>query len=175
MAILSAFACENISEPKIEIEFKNGDFEQGIFFPDYWEISPVGVKWFEYSYDYDHAYSGERSIKLTIPDYSQATFSMAGLFQLIFDFPASNELSFTVFIKTESIDTGTVRFAATLLDKNGHCLKNSFNQDNITGTRDWEKLEIISEIPGETRAIYFYLMLEGQGTVWFDKARVDFK
>ena len=43
----------------------------------------------------------------------------------------------------------------------------------IKGTTDWKKYEIVLDVPGNSHAIAFGVLLAGQGTVWLDDATFE--
>ena len=43
----------------------------------------------------------------------------------------------------------------------------------IKGTSDWQKYEIVLDIPLESNAIAYGVMLNGNGKIWFDNFRIE--
>jgi hypothetical protein len=43
----------------------------------------------------------------------------------------------------------------------------------IKGTRDWERLEIVLDVGETATAVYFGLLMDGEGTVWLDDLEFD--
>ena len=43
----------------------------------------------------------------------------------------------------------------------------------IKGTKDWQKYEIVLDIPTNSKSINYGILLSGEGTVWFDNLQLD--
>jgi hypothetical protein len=43
----------------------------------------------------------------------------------------------------------------------------------IQGTRDWQKYEIVLDVPAKSTGIFFGILLEGKGQVWLNNVRFE--
>lgn len=172
LILISVFfiECENISEPDIQVVFRNGDFEYGEPIPDYWNLNYYnsGI----ITLETEAFFSGKRSIRIDNPDIPSGSFST--IFQTIIDFPDKIFLKFSAYVKTENIIDGSAKLHVSFIDDEGHQIKLDTTKNEIRNVVNWEKCEVISEIPQQRCLIILYLILNGEGTAWFDKVEVEF-
>ncbi|WP_026808548.1 S41 family peptidase [Arenibacter latericius] len=129
-------------------------------------LSDGWVKWGNYELTIDSiTHSGDKSGKIT----SDQTGSSFG--SIAYKIPA-NYLGKTIqldgYMKTKNVENG---FAGLLLrvDGNGSSLAfDNMQNQNVTGTRDWQKYTISLNYPEEAENIFIAGILSGKGEVWFD-------
>ncbi len=79
-----------------------------------------------------------------------------------------NRLRLSGYVKTE----GVIGQASLWMRVDGP--KGEIRQDKpVTGTTDWEKFEIILDVPRDSAEIAFGVSLEGKGRVWVDDFQLE--
>lgn len=76
-----------------------------------------------------------------------------------------NKIKISVYVKSENV-VGEARLIVNI-----NKIKNKFNyhrSENINGTNDWKKIEIITNVPANSKTINFGVFLLGTGKIWFD-------
>ena len=129
-------------------------------------LSNGWFKWGNYELTTDSvAHSGTKSGKIT----SDQTGSSFG--SIAYKIPANyegKEIRLEGFMKIKDVENG---FAGLLLRVDGNgtslALDNMQNQ-NITGTRDWQKYNITLNYPEGAENIFIAGILTGRGEAWFD-------
>ena len=97
------------------------------------------------------------------------------LMQTIIDNDYSNKrIKMTSYVKTEgTIDTAQMWVRIDDFDK--RIMADFDNMDNrpIIGTNDWQKCEIIFDVPPSNYTINFGVFLHGRGKIWVDNISFD--
>lgn len=129
-------------------------------------LSDGWFKWGNYELTTDSvAHSGTKSGKIT----SDQTGSSFG--SIAYKIPANyegKEIRLEGFMKIKDVENG---FAGLLLrvDGNGTSLAfDNMQNQNITGTRDWQKYNITLNYPEGAENIFIAGILTGRGEAWFD-------
>lgn len=129
-------------------------------------LSDGWIKWGNYELTTDSvAHSGTKSGKIT----SDQTGSSFG--SIAYKIPANyegKEIRLEGFMKIKDVENG---FAGLLLrvDGNGTSLAfDNMQNQNITGTRDWQKYNITLNYPEGAENIFIAGILTGRGEAWFD-------
>lgn len=129
-------------------------------------LSDGWFKWGNYELTTDSvAHSGTKSGKIT----SDQTGSSFG--SIAYKIPANyegKEIRLEGFMKIKDVENG---FAGLLLrvDGNGTSLAfDNMQNQNITGTRDWQKYNISLNYPEGAENIFIAGILTGRGEAWFD-------
>ena len=129
-------------------------------------LSDDWFKWGNYELTMDeNAHSGKKSGKIT----SDPTGSSFGI--IAYKIPANYEgktIKLEGFMKIKDVENG---FAGLLLrvDGNGNSLAfDNMQNQNITGTRDWQKFTITLDYPEGAENIFIAGILSGKGEAWFD-------
>lgn len=128
-------------------------------------LSEGWFKWGNYDLTIDVlAHSGTKSGKITSTD--NGNFG-----SIAYKIPA-NYIGKTIklegYMKIKNVENG---FAGLLLriDGNGSSLAfDNMQNQNITGTKDWQKYSITLNYPKEAENIFIAGILSGKGQVWFD-------
>ncbi len=150
--------CQGQETEKFNLGFENQKDEKSI--SDGW------FKWGSYELTIDeNAHSGKKSGKIT----SDSTGNSFG--SIAYKIPANYEgktIKLEGFMKTKNVKYG---FAGLLLrvDGNGNSLAfDNMQNQNITGTKDWQKYTITLNYPEGAENIYIAGILSGKGEAWFD-------
>ncbi|MBU2947011.1 S41 family peptidase [Zobellia uliginosa] len=129
-------------------------------------LSDGWVKWGNYELTTDSfAHSGTKSGKIT----SDQTGSSFG--SIAYKIPANyegKEIRLEGFMKIKDVENG---FAGLLLRVDGSGTSLAFDNmqnQNITGTRDWQKYNITLSYPEGAENIFIAGILTGKGEAWFD-------
>jgi len=129
-------------------------------------LSDGWLNWGNYELTIDSiAHSGKKSGKIT----SDQTGSSFG--SIAYKIPANysgKTIQLDGYMKIKNVENG---FAGLLLrvDGNGSSLAfDNMQNQNITGTRDWQKYTISFDYPKEAENIFIAGILSGKGEAWFD-------
>lgn len=129
-------------------------------------LSDGWFKWGNYELTIDSvAHSGEKSGKIT-SDQIGSSFGC-----IAYKIPANyegKEIKLEGFIKIKNVENG---FAGLLLRVDGNASSLAFDNmqnQNITGTRDWQKYNITLIYPEGAENIFIAGILTGKGEAWFD-------
>lgn len=157
LAILSLY-CQAQKVDKYNLGFENQKDER--------MLSDGWFKWGTYELKIDSsAYSGKRSGKIS----SDQTGSSFGC--IVYKIPASykgKKIKLEGSLKIKDVENG---FAGLLLrvDGNGTTLAfDNMRNQNLTGTKEWQKYTITLDYPKQAENIYIAGILSGKGEVWFD-------
>jgi hypothetical protein len=129
-------------------------------------LSDGWLKWGNYELIIDSiAYSGKKSGKIT-SNQTENTFGC-----IAYKIPANYKgktIQLNGYMKIKNVENG---FAGLLLrvDGNGSSLAfDNMQNQNITGTKDWQKYSITLDYPEDAENIFIAGMLSGKGEAWFD-------
>jgi C-terminal processing protease CtpA/Prc len=156
--LLTAFNCQAQNNDKFNLGFEAQNNEKGL--SDGW------MKWGNYELVIDSvAHTGEKSGKI-ISDEAGSSFG-----SIAYKIPANYEgtsIQLDGFMKIENVEDG---FAGLLLriDGNGSTLVlDNMQNQNISGTKEWQKYTITLSYPQEAENIFIAGFLAGKGEAWFD-------
>ena len=129
--------------------------------PDY----TVGV-------DHDVVHSGKSSGYIQ----SKATASTGSYeqshFKRAIDY-RGKRLRLSGYIKTEQV-TGRAGIWVSVVDSSNQLLGLDNMQNRpITGTTNWQKYEIVLDIPEDSATIWYGVLLQGEGKIWLDDAHLE--
>lgn len=109
--------------------------------------------------------------------YLKATATrVEGFGTLMQDFRADHYLGkrvrFSAFVKTENVQDWAGLWMR--VDKGSQMLAFD-NMENrpMKGTSDWQKYEVVLDVPQEASGMFFGVLLTGQGTVWLNSAKIE--
>jgi hypothetical protein len=78
----------------------------------------------------------------------------------------------SAFVKSENVE-----HSALWLRMDGDGMKvlnfDGMNNRSINGTADWQKFDIVLDVPSETRQIIFGINLKGSGQIWLDDVELE--
>ena len=158
LLIIFSISCQAQEPEKYNLSFENQSENTSL--SDGW------FKWGNYELTIDSiAHSGKKSGKIT----SDQTGSSFG--SIAYKIPANysgKTIQLDGYMKIKNVENG---FAGLLLrvDGNGSSLAfDNMQNQNITGTRDWQKYTISLEYPEEAENIFIAGILSGKGDAWFD-------
>ncbi|MCE7053187.1 S41 family peptidase [Algoriphagus sp. AGSA1] len=129
-------------------------------------LSTGWFKWGEYTLSTDSiAYSGKKAGKI-------ASSEAGGAFgSIVYKIPAKykgNTIKLEGYMKIKEVENG---FAGLMLriDGGGSSLAfDNMQNQNISGTKDWQKYSITLPYPEQAENIFLGGILAGNGEVWFD-------
>lgn len=157
LLFIAAFSCHAQTSEKFNLGFENQK--------DKTSLSDGWFKWGNYDLTIvDNAYLGEKSGKITSID--NGNFG-----SIAYKIPANyigKIITLEGYMKIENVIDG---FAGLLLriDGNGGSLAfDNMQNQNIAGTKDWQKYSITLNYPEEAENIYIAGILTGKGEAWFD-------
>lgn len=155
---LTFFSCQTQKLEKYNLGFESQ--KEGETLSDGW------FKWGNYALTIDNsAYSGKKSGKISAASTENSFGSIA------YRIPAKytgKTITLEGFMKIKNVENG---FAGLLLriDGNGSTLAfDNMQQQQITGTKDWQKYSITLDYPKEAETIVVAGILSGKGEAWFD-------
>lgn len=157
--ILTSFtiSCQAQTDPKFNLGFEKQNAGNA--------LSEGWFKWGNYVLSIDTlSNSGRKSGKITSTEHG--SFG-----SIAYKIPANytgKTIQLEGFMKIKNVENG---FAGLLLrvDGNGQSLVfDNMQQQNISGTRDWQKYTITLNYPEEAEIIFVAGILSGQGEAWFD-------
>lgn len=136
--------------------------------PQGWTITGQKTEGYEVSLDRTEVHLGRASACLRSTG-KQGADSFITLMQL---FSAEQyhgkRLKLTAFVKVEQV-TGWAGLWMRVDHSNGEMLRFDNMQDRpLQGTLDWNQFAVVLDIPKESHAIAFGILLSGEGRVWVD-------
>jgi len=153
-----SFGCQAQKTEKYNLGFENQKEKE--------TLSDGWFKWGNYELEIAAlAHSGEKSGKIT----SDPTGSSFG--SIAFKIPANyvgKTIKLEGYMKIKNVENG---YAGLLLriDGNGSSLAfDNMQNQNISGTKDWQKYTITLDYPEEAENIFIAGILSGKGEAWFD-------
>ena len=158
LLIIICFNCQAQDSERFNLGFENQSEDQ-----------PLANGWFKWgNYDItlsDTTYSGEKSGKIKSDQAGQSFGSIA------YNIPANysgKKIKLEGFMKIRNVENGSAGLLLRI-DGNGNTLEFDKMQDqNVTGTRDWQKYSITLKYPEEAENIIVAGILMGKGEAWFD-------
>ena len=158
LLIIVSISCQAQEPEKYNLDFEKQSENTSL--SDGW------VKWGNYELTIDSiTHSGNKSGKIT----SDQTGSSFG--SIAYKIPANysgKTIQLDGYMKIKNVENG---FAGLLLrvDGNGSSLAfDNMQNQNVTGTRDWQKYTISLNYPEEAENIIIAGILSGKGEAWFD-------
>jgi C-terminal processing protease CtpA/Prc len=153
-----SFSCQAQETEKYNLGFENQKENE--------TLSDGWFKWGNYELTIDAtAHSGKKSGKIT----SDQTGSSFG--SIAYKIPANyvgKTIKLEGYMKIQNVENG---FAGLLLrvDGNGSSLAfDNMQNQNVSGTKDWQKYSITLDYPEEAENIFIAGILSGKGEAWFD-------
>jgi C-terminal processing protease CtpA/Prc len=153
-----SFSCQAQETEKYNLGFENQKENE--------TLSNGWFKWGNYELTIDAtAHSGKKSGKIT----SDQTGSSFG--SIAYKIPANyvgKTIKLEGYMKIQNVENG---FAGLLLrvDGNGSSLAfDNMQNQNVSGTKDWQKYSITLDYPEEAENIFIAGILSGKGEAWFD-------
>jgi C-terminal processing protease CtpA/Prc len=153
-----SFSCQAQETEKYNLGFENQKENE--------TLSNGWFKWGNYELTIDTtAHSGKKSGKIT----SDQTGSSFG--SIAYKIPANyvgKTIKLEGYMKIQNVENG---FAGLLLrvDGNGSSLAfDNMQNQNVSGTKDWQKYSITLDYPEEAENIFIAGILSGKGEAWFD-------
>tara|TARA_B110000090_G_C13399050_1_gene452530 strand:- start:4780 stop:6987 length:2208 start_codon:yes stop_codon:yes gene_type:complete len=153
-----SFSCQAQETEKYNLGFENQKENE--------TLSDGWFKWGNYELTIDAtAHSGKKSGKIT----SDQTGSSFG--GIAYKIPANyvgKTIKLEGYMKIQNVENG---FAGLLLrvDGNGSSLAfDNMQNQNVSGTKDWQKYSITLDYPEEAENIFIAGILSGKGEAWFD-------
>jgi hypothetical protein len=139
--------------------------------PRGWFVAGSNPSAYESGIDIQMPYNGHSSafLKATAP-------RVEGFGTLMQDFRADHYLGkrvrFSAFAKTENAQDWAGLWMR--VDKGSQMLSfDNMQSRPIKGTTDWQKYDVVLDVPPEATGIYFGVLLTGQGTVWVNSAKFE--
>ncbi len=153
-----SFSCQAQETEKYNLGFENQKEKS--------TLSDGWFKWGNYELTIDAtAHSGKKSGKIT----SDQTGSSFG--SIAYKIPANyvgKTIKLEGYMKIQNVENG---FSGLLLrvDGNGSSLAfDNMQNQNVSGTKDWQKYSITLDYPEEAENIFIAGILSGKGEAWFD-------
>ena len=157
LILITAFSCQAQTSEKFNLGFENQKEKANL--SDGW------FKWGNYDLAIDEkAHSGMKSGKITSTDngnFGSITYKIPANYK-------GKKITLEGYMKIENVVDG---FAGLLLriDGNGSSLAfDNMQNQNIAGTKDWQKYSITLNYPEEAENIFVAGILSGKGEAWFD-------
>ena len=157
LIFIIAFSCQAQTNEKFNLGFENQ--KEKITLSDGW------FKWGTYDLIIDaEAHTGSKSGKITSSD--NGDFG-----SIAYKIPANYKgktIKLKGYMKIENVENG---FAGLLLRVDGNGSSSAFDNmqnQNITGTRDWQQYSITLDYPEGAENIFIAGILAGKGEAWFD-------
>src|SRR6056297_1532119 len=110
------------------------------------------------------SYSGEKSCKITSTDYG----NFGGI---VYEIPAGfsgKTIELEGYMKTKNVEEGFAGLLLSVVDNNQTLASSRMEEQNITGTNDWQKYSIKLDYPEKAENIFLGGLLTGNGEAWFD-------
>ncbi len=129
-------------------------------------LSDGWFKWGNYELTSDKiSYSGQWSGKITSDDTGSSFGSIA------YKIPANYEgniIRLDGFMKIKNVEKGFAGLLLRIDGDSGSLAFDNMQQQNITGTKDWQQYSITLKYPEGAKNIFIAGILTGKGEAWFD-------
>ncbi|VAW29622.1 FIG00652073: hypothetical protein [hydrothermal vent metagenome] len=153
-----SFSCQGQKAEKYNLGFENQKEEKS--------LSEGWFKWGNYELTIsDTSHSGKKSGKITSDKAGSSFGSVA--YKIPTNY-SGKTIQLEGYMKIKNVENG---FAGLLLrvDGNGRSLAfDNMQNQNIAGTKDWQKYIITLDYPDEAENIFIAGILSGKGEAWFD-------
>jgi C-terminal processing protease CtpA/Prc len=164
-ALIAAFSLSAQTAGKITTAdwgFENPAIEKSDFYRSF------GDSTYHLYLDSSVVHSGKYALAINSnavkPDFRAWSFRLPGNY-------AGKQITLSGYFKTEDVTDG---FAGLFMRIDPRVAFDNMRQQDIKGTRDWEKFSIILNLdPSVTTGIYIGGLLTGKGKVWFDDIHVS--
>jgi len=162
LIIICGLSCNGQETKKFNLGFENQGSKSDL--PEGW------IKWGNYNLETDtlEFHSGKRSGKIVADGRSFGSIA--------YKIPANytgKKIRLKGYMKIKNVENG---FAGLLMriDGNGTSLEfDNMQEQNITGTKDWQRYSISLNYPEDADNIYVAGILVGNGEAWFDDFVVE--
>lgn len=168
----SAFAADEVT-PKINLPFRNGDFEQANTVPSPWTPLAHHVEGAKVTYGMSTiSHNGNQSAMIEVAPDSKIFWY--GFDQRVCPVQYGEVYQFTCWIKTENVTNGAGAYVGIeLMDPNKAYDRISANDsDRFTGTTDWSQSNTFVFVPKGVHTLKINLVLHGTGRAYFDDAQL---
>jgi hypothetical protein len=85
---------------------------------------------------------------------------------------AGKRLRFSGFVKSDAVQDWAGLWMRVDKGRDSSILDNMADRP-ITGTTDWQKYEVVLDVPQDATGIAFGILLAGSGTVWLNGAKLE--
>ena len=135
---------------------------------------PAGNNISEYEIGIDHAIFHKGKSSSLIKSKSPKKNNFGNLMQTISaDNYLGKRLKFSGFIKTDKVSGWSGLWMRIDGDNKEQLGFDNMQNRAIKGTTDWKEYEIVLDIPTNSKAISFGILLGGEGKVWIDNIRFE--
>jgi hypothetical protein len=138
-----------------------------------WFMAGNNPKDYEIGIDTNMAYNGKNSGYIKAKSAEPGGFgTMMQMFKAT-DY-LNKRMSFSAYVKSERIEA----WAGLWMRIDGPDQQRSLGFDNmqnrpIKGTTDWQKYQIVLDVPPESADIAFGILLEGKGQAWLSEVQFE--
>ncbi len=193
--ILSIFILHTGNALAEEIVNKNPGFEivnDGM--PEFWSVDRDFPMEADVILDSKKSYSGKHSISIwkegssDSPATCMAASKPPGWVQEITEkIPTGKTVHMSAYVSTSKVADHMMGTAGTAgeafiyvecLDEKGTVLNfhtTQYDNFDLSGNKDWARVDFDMEIPHETNKIKIYCRMSGQGQAWFDMVKMTLK
>jgi hypothetical protein len=136
-----------------------------------WVTTDKALQDYEVAVDHKARHSGEScgSIK------SITSRPMAALLRQAVkaDQYLGQRIRLTGFIKTEKVEEWSALWARIDGEQGNRLALDNMKERPITGTTDWRRYDIVLDVPANSVAISFGVVLAGRGQIWADDLQIE--
>lgn len=155
--IFFVISCQTQRDQKFNLGFERQSDTTAL--PDGW------MKWGDYVITLDSlVHSGQKSGKISSTGKGQ--FGCIA-YQIPAEFTGKT-IELKGYIKTQDVKDGFAGLLLRIDGENGSLAFDNMQEQNISGTKDWQRYSIKLEYPEQAETIYIAGMLTGNGEAWFD-------
>lgn len=155
---LFSFTCLSQSEKKFNLDFET--YSTRYLFPKGW------MEWGDYNLSADTIYAHSGKFSGKIKSKKEGSFGA-----IAYEIPANykgKSIQLEGYMKLKNVENG---FAGLVLRIDGHnkiLAGDDMANENINGTKDWQKHVITLPYPEEAETIFIAGIMTGTGEAWFD-------
>lgn len=119
-----------------------------------------------------HSGNGSASLK-AVRDAAGSEFGT--LMQYVDARPhVGKRMQFSAFLRTAGVTTGAALWMRVdSLDGEVLAFDNMSNRPSIRGNQPWGQVDVVLDIPSESKLISFGVLLKGEGMVWIDDSSIE--
>jgi hypothetical protein len=143
--------------------------------PKGWFMAGSKPKEYEFTLDNQTVHGGKSSLMMKFTGKDNTGFGT-----VMQSFAAENyrgkRVRFSAFVKTNNVEGWAglwMRIDGDDVRTKGSLAFDNMQNRSIKGTKDWQKYDVVLNVPNEAAGIFFGIILDGKGQLWMDDVQFE--